>query len=41
MIKRLLDYNDGEDMNLVLLLKDSSLRTSKNGKQYLVLAADR
>lgn len=29
MIKRLLDYNDGEDMNLVLLLKDSSLRTSK------------
>ena len=37
MIKRLLDYNDGEDMNLVLLLKDSSLRTSKNGKQYLVL----
>lgn len=37
MIKRLLDYNDGEDMDLVLLLKDSSLRTSKNGKQYLVL----
>lgn len=33
----MLDYNDGEDMNLVLLLKDSSLRTSKNGKQYLVL----
>ncbi len=29
MIKRLLDYNDGEDMDLVLLLKDSSLRTSK------------
>lgn len=37
MIKRLLDYNDGEEMDIVLLLKDSKLRTSKNGKQFLVL----
>ena len=39
MIKRLLDYNDGEDMDLVLLLKDSSLRTSKNGKHNLAIQA--
>ena len=35
--KKLLDYNDGEEMDIVVMLKESQLRPSKNGKQYLML----
>lgn len=37
MIKKLLDYNDGEEMDVVLIIKSSQLRTSKNGKKFLAL----
>lgn len=37
MRKKLMEYNDGEEMNIVVMLKNSQIRTSKNGKQYLIL----
>lgn len=37
MLKKLLDYNDGEEFDLVLMLKSSQLRQGKNGKNYLIL----
>ncbi|WP_209687023.1 3'-5' exoribonuclease YhaM family protein [Lactobacillus colini] len=37
MNKKLLDYNDGEEMDIVVMLKDAQLRPSRNGKQYLML----
>ncbi|CCI81764.1 CMP-binding-factor 1 [Lactobacillus hominis DSM 23910 = CRBIP 24.179] len=37
MFKKLLEYNDGEEMNIVVMLKESVLKTSKNGKHYLIL----
>ena len=37
MLKRLLDYNDGEEFDLVLMIKNSQLRHTKNDKLYLAL----
>ena len=37
MLKRLLDYNDGEEFDLVLMIKSSQLRHTKNDKLFLVL----
>ncbi|RVU70583.1 MULTISPECIES: 3'-5' exoribonuclease YhaM family protein [Lactobacillus] len=37
MLKRLLDYNDGEEFDLVLMIKNSQLRHTKNDKLFLVL----
>ena len=37
MYKRLLDYNDGEELELVLLIKSSQLLHTKKGKLYLAL----
>lgn len=38
MYKRLLDYNDGEELELVVLIKNSQLRHTKKGKLYLALS---
>lgn len=37
MLKRLLDYNDGEELDLIVLIKSAQLRHTKNGKLYLAL----
>lgn len=37
MLKRLLDYNDGEDMEMVVLIKNCQLRQTKKNKLYLAL----
>lgn len=37
MLKRLLDYNDGEELDIVVMIKNSQLRHTKNGKLYLAL----
>lgn len=37
MRKRLMEYNDGEEMEIVVMIKESKMRTSKNGKPYLIL----
>lgn len=37
MYKYLLDYNDGEELELVVLIKNSQLRHTKKGKLYLAL----
>ncbi|MDF7638505.1 HD domain-containing protein [Lactobacillus sp. ESL0791] len=37
MFKRLLDYNDGEELEIVVLIKNSQLRHTKNDKLYLAL----
>ncbi|GAA3626949.1 HD domain-containing protein [Lactobacillus hamsteri] len=37
MLKRLLDYNDGEELDLVVMIKSSQLRHTKNDKLFLVL----
>lgn len=38
MYKRLLDYNDGEELELVVLIKNSQLRHTKKGKLYLAMS---
>ncbi|MDF7669549.1 HD domain-containing protein [Lactobacillus sp. ESL0701] len=38
MFKRLLDYNDGEELELVVLIKNSQLRHTKKGKLYLAMS---
>lgn len=38
MLKRLLDYNDGEEMDLVVMIKNSQLRHTKKDKLYLALS---
>lgn len=35
--RRLLDYHDGEEFDIVVMIKQVQLRPSKNGKQYLLL----
>ena len=37
MLKRLLDYNEGEEFDLILMLKSSQLRQDKKGRHYLLL----
>lgn len=37
MLKRLLDYNDGEELDLVVMIKNSELRHTKNNKLFLAL----
>lgn len=37
MLKRLLDYNDGEELDLVVMIKNSQLRHTKNDKLFLAL----
>lgn len=37
MLKRLLDYNDGEELDLIVLIKNSQLRHTKNNKLFLAL----
>lgn len=37
MLKRLLDYNDGEEMDIVVLIKDSQLRRNKKNKLFLAM----
>lgn len=37
MLKRLLDYNDGEELDLIVMIKNSQLRHTKKDKLYLVL----
>lgn len=37
MLKRLLDYNEGEEFDLVLMVKNSQLRQDKRGKHYLLM----
>ncbi|RMC49122.1 3'-5' exoribonuclease YhaM family protein [Lactobacillus sp. ESL0228] len=37
MYRRLLDYNDGEELELVVLIKNAQLRHTKKGKLYLAL----
>lgn len=37
MLKRLLDYNDGEELDLVVMIKNSQLRSTKNNKLFLAL----
>lgn len=37
MLKHLLDYNEGEEFDLTLLVKNSQLRQDKKGKHYLLL----
>ncbi|EEJ75177.1 hypothetical protein HMPREF0492_1965 [Lactobacillus acidophilus ATCC 4796] len=34
MLKRLLDYNDGEEMDIVVLIKNSQLRRNKKDKLF-------
>lgn len=38
MYRRLLDYNDGEELELVVLIKSSQLRHTKKGKLYLAMS---
>ncbi|WEV40956.1 HD domain-containing protein [Lactobacillus sp. ESL0684] len=38
MFKRLLDYNDSEELELVVLIKNSQLRHTKKGKLYLAMS---
>ena len=37
MLKRLLDYNDGEEMDIVVLIKNSQLRHNKKNNLYLAM----
>lgn len=37
MLKRLLDYNDGEELDLIVLIKNSELRHTKKDKLFLAL----
>ena len=37
MLKRLLDYNDGEEMDIVVLIKNSQLRRNKKNKLFLAI----
>ena len=37
MRKNLMEYNDGEEMEILVMIKESKMRTSKNGKPYLIL----
>src|SRR5699024_6542678 len=37
MLKRLLDYNDGEEMDIVVLIKNSQLRHNKKNKLFLAM----
>ena len=37
MLKRLLDYNDGEEMDIVVLIKNSQLRRNKKNKLFLAM----
>lgn len=37
MLKRLLDYNDGEEMDIVVLIKNSQLRHNKKNKLFLAI----
>lgn len=37
MLKRLLDYNDGEEMDIVVLIKKSQLRRNKKNKLFLAM----
>ncbi|GHV98195.1 3'-5' exoribonuclease YhaM [Lactobacillus nasalidis] len=37
MLKRLLDYNEGEEFDLVLIVKSSQLRQDKKGNHYLLM----
>ena len=37
MLKRLLDYNDGEEMDIVVLIKNSQLRRNKKDKLFLAM----
>ena len=34
MLKRLLDYNDGEEMDIVVLIKNSQLRRNKKNSSF-------
>lgn len=38
MLKKLLDYNDGEEMDLVVMIKNSQLRHTKNDKLFLAMS---
>ena len=37
MLKRLLDYNDGEEMDIVVLIKNLQLRHNKKDNLYLAM----
>ncbi len=37
MLKRLLDYNDGEELDLIVMIKNSELRHTKKNKLFLAL----
>lgn len=37
MLKRLLDYNDGEEMDIVVLIRSAQLRYNKKNNPYLVI----
>lgn len=37
MLKRLLDYNDGEEMDIVVFIKNSQLRRNKKNKLFLAM----
>lgn len=37
MLKRLLDYNDGEELDVVVIIRNSQLRHTKKNKLYLAL----
>ena len=37
MLNRLLDYNDGEEMDIVVLIKNSQLRRNKKNKLFLAM----
>lgn len=37
MLKRLLDYNEGEELDLIVMIKNSQLRRTKKNKLFLVL----
>lgn len=37
MLKRLLDYNDGEEMDIVVLIRNSQLRHNKKNKLFLAM----
>lgn len=37
MLKRLLDYNDGEELDLVVMIKNAQLRHTRKNKLFLVL----
>ena len=38
MYKHLLDYNDGEELEAIVLIKNSQLRHTQKGKLYLALS---